>query len=568
MKFYVLSWKIPFICLIIIFVPFSSLLSQPNWTWAAAGGKGVNSYSVSQGTGIAIDQNDNTYVVGGMSSPAKIGNLVLNSYGFSDIFIAKYDTLGNPIWAKTAGGPNNDMAKSITLGSDGYIYVCGYFVGLAHFGNITISEPSNCYFVSKLDTNGNFIWVKYGANGSLAQSNFLEPTVTLTADDSNHIYFSGFCKNNAELIDTVYTSSSNKTAFFIAQLDTSGHMNWTHFIRNRSYSFAGNLGVNLAIDSGENLIYSAIRSCEDTVINGPSSTTNYGNLITGKLTSNGNVIWEKEFGDSTHFNWTGTPLGMTLDENENIYVNGFYVKQFILNPSTNYSNGGFYAKFSPIDGSVLASQRYTATNGTTPAFTGCDYDLNGNILHSGRYSGTIDFGGITIQPIVPQNVSDCFVASYDTSGNVNYVVCYGNNQNDVIVGSTINNHMYAVTGYFGDSISFGPHHLVADNLTTNSFFMFIAVERNNEPTGGITIPNTDVFFKFYPNPAVTYIAVETKNPISDYEIDIFSTELKYAKHIEEVNSNKIDVSDLPPGTYYISLQDTHVQVIKKFVKLN
>jgi hypothetical protein len=128
--------------------------------------------------------------------------------------------------------------------------------------------------------------------------------------------------------------------------------------------------------------------------------------------------------------------------------------------------------------------------------------------------------------------------------------------------------MYAVTGYFGDSISFGPHHLDADNLTTNSFFMFIAVERNNEPIGGITIPNSDAFFKIYPNPAVTYLAVETKNPISDYEIDIFSTELKYAKHIEASNSNTIDVSDLPPGTYYISLKDTHVQVIKKFVKLN
>jgi hypothetical protein len=98
--------------------------------------------------------------------------------------------------------------------------------------------------------------------------------------------------------------------------------------------------------------------------------------------------------------------------------------------------------------------------------------------------------------------------------------------------------------------------------------MFIAVERNNEPIGGITIPNSDAFFKIYPNPAVTYLGVETKNPISDYEIDIFSTELKYAKHIEGSNSNTIDVSDLPPGTYYISLKDTHVQVIKKFVKLN
>ena len=128
--------------------------------------------------------------------------------------------------------------------------------------------------------------------------------------------------------------------------------------------------------------------------------------------------------------------------------------------------------------------------------------------------------------------------------------------------------MYAVTGYFGDSISFGPHHLDADNLTTNSLFMFIAVERNNKPLGVITIPNADLFFKIYPNPAVSYLAIETKNPISDYEIDIFSTELKYSKHIEELNSNQIDVSDLPPGTYYISLKNSHVQVIKKFVKLN
>ena len=76
---------------IFLFLQLNLTFAQINWTWAASGGKGINSYSNSQGCGIDFDENKNTYLVGTISTPAKVDALQLRSYGNSDVLIAKYD---------------------------------------------------------------------------------------------------------------------------------------------------------------------------------------------------------------------------------------------------------------------------------------------------------------------------------------------------------------------------------------------------------------------------------------------------------------------------------------------
>ncbi|NVO01842.1 MAG: SBBP repeat-containing protein [Bacteroidetes bacterium] len=75
---------------------------SPAWTWAKfAGGTGDEI-----GKSVATDNHGNTYVTGYFtSSTITFGSTVLTCSGNKDVFVAKYDVVGNVLWAKKAGGP-------------------------------------------------------------------------------------------------------------------------------------------------------------------------------------------------------------------------------------------------------------------------------------------------------------------------------------------------------------------------------------------------------------------------------------------------------------------------------
>lgn len=541
--------------------------AQINWSWAASGGMGVTDYSTSMGNGIDFDQDKNTYLVGCISSPAQVGTLQLNSYGGSDVLVVKYDQYGNPVWAKTAGGTGDDIAKSIKVGSDGYLYVCGTFYGDAQFDSLSINGFEDSFFVAKMDTNGNFIWIKYGdyygdGNG------FYNPVLSINTDSLNRIYLMGYCIHNTQIFDTVYTSNSLRPALFVTQLDSLGNMNWIHFKKGGELA-SGATGLDLAVDPSNNVIFTAALGRVDTSINGPNSNTYYSNLILGKLNSFGNIIWEKEYGDTSHYDWGGHPKALTLDAHENIYVGGIYLKEFILNPAqTGGIGGGFIAKFNSLNGDIIDANRFLTTNNSVPFFTGCSYDFDGNILYSGSFCGSMDFGGTIISPISSSYDCDNFLASYDTTGNFNWVVRYGYMDFDNIFNSASNNEMYAITGSFRDSLTIDSQTFFADSYTSNSSYFFIATKIKGQVSGIISIPNSDLTFKIYPNPATSQITFETSDDFNNYSIDLFSMDSRLIKHIEHPASNSIDISYLPSGTYFISLRNEKVALLKRFVKID
>jgi methionine-rich copper-binding protein CopC len=84
-----------------------------------------------------VDSSGNVYTTGYFFDTVDFdpgaGTSNLTSVGGTDIFVSKLDTSGNFVWVKQFGGTSNDNAYSIYVDSSGNVYTTGYFNGTVDF---------------------------------------------------------------------------------------------------------------------------------------------------------------------------------------------------------------------------------------------------------------------------------------------------------------------------------------------------------------------------------------------------------------------------------------------------
>lgn len=166
------------------------LSSAGAFSWAGNfGGAGTAITPVS----VALDPTGNILVAGSFSGTVDLDPAVgtisnLTSAGGSDVFVAKLTNTGLFIWAKAMGGTSTDLGQGVASDNAGNVYTTGYFQNAADFdpGAGTAIETSSGgsfdLFVSKLDINGNFVWVKrIGGPGA-------DVGMSLTCNASGELY--------------------------------------------------------------------------------------------------------------------------------------------------------------------------------------------------------------------------------------------------------------------------------------------------------------------------------------------------------------------------------------------
>jgi hypothetical protein len=80
--------------------------------------------------GVAVDPAGNVYVAGSFDGPMTLGGRVaLTTRGRTDAFVASYTSAGALRWARSFGGRGMDEANAIAVGTNGRVYVAGYFSG-------------------------------------------------------------------------------------------------------------------------------------------------------------------------------------------------------------------------------------------------------------------------------------------------------------------------------------------------------------------------------------------------------------------------------------------------------
>ncbi|PLX13521.1 MAG: hypothetical protein C0598_03415 [Marinilabiliales bacterium] len=121
---------------------------------------------------LVFDNQGNAYVCGYFTNTINYkGEIFQTNNNDRDVFVIKYDNNLNPLWLKTAIGKGNDLGLSLTLDSDNMLYVYGSFENDLSFGNISIEAiGAPDIFIAKYDSKGEILWAKKGGLDKLDHS--------------------------------------------------------------------------------------------------------------------------------------------------------------------------------------------------------------------------------------------------------------------------------------------------------------------------------------------------------------------------------------------------------------
>jgi hypothetical protein len=222
----------------------------------------------SSGSAIGLDSDGNVYVAGNFNGALTIGTNHFVSTGSSDIFIAKLNPDGQPIWAMTGGGPGNDGVNRLAVSSNGVVFICGAFSTNAVFGTNDLSAGTNNWsgaFVARLD-EASVSWIDPFAPGIGAAG------ITLSRKDQS-IWILG--KNGFQMFIKGYRQDGAALGSFAVGEPSYGYPHDIAVASNGNIFVTGSFGI---WGDGINFGTTNIRA-------------NFGAQFTASLDATGRVLW-------------------------------------------------------------------------------------------------------------------------------------------------------------------------------------------------------------------------------------------------------------------------------------
>lgn len=419
---------------------FAKYDANGNYLWAKRIGSINNDNG---GYGITVDASGNVYIVGDFRGTADFdpgpGTANLTPVGSGDVFFAKYDTNGNYIWAKNAGGGGFEEGFAIAHDAGGNVYITGAFQATVDFdpgpgtANLT-SAASNEIFFAKYDGSGNYVWAK-----SIVSSGS-DYGYSILTDATGNVYVGGAYSGTADFDPGpgTFTLSSVATNYdiFVGKYDAGGNYIWAKSMGGPSADFSR----SIALDAAGNLYITGMFQSSADFDPGPGvvNLSASGNLdiFFGKYDVNGNYVWAKRIGMGS----TDQGFGITVDAGGNTYLTGAFTGTVDFDPGPGTANlissGADDIFFGKYDG---AGNYLWAANAGGP---GSDYsnsiaiDAMGNVHITGHFYGPADFDPGPGTAILPAGGQDIFIAKYSSCASApstpgiisgNTTLCSGSN---------------------------------------------------------------------------------------------------------------------------------------------
>jgi hypothetical protein len=409
------------------------------------------------------------------------GNIILTPYGtlpggfgVLNIFLSKYDSNGQVIWATCITGTSNQGNPNITTDMDGNIYVTGQYSSTTLTFNNFTSDPTNpgeqvdvtpYGTVGRSSASPEIFVVKYNSDGQVQWATTIigsnNETVPNVATDANgNVYITGQYTSAPVTLRQyssppvgggsigitsvgILTRTGTNQEIFVAKYNSTGTLQWA----TKIVGSANESNPSLAADSDENVyVTGSYNSNPITIFNfdslpnlpgGPFNISSYGTLT--NTSSSGGDIFIIKYNINGSVQWTTNIAGadteqypkIALDSNNYVYVTAQYRSTSLtindfgsvgtpisVTPygTLDYSGGTnrdiFVVKYNS-DGAAQRATSITGNSSLTDVFPTIKIDNNDNVYISGSYTQ------------IPININN-FDTPPDTPGGSINITPYGN----------------------------------------------------------------------------------------------------------------------------------------------
>jgi hypothetical protein len=544
--------------LILLFFIGSSLFSQaPNWSWAKKAGSDL----YDSGLGITTDANGNVYVAGlfennsiNFGSPNFIN---VQGPPYKKLFIVKYDSSGNTLWARSASG--GFAYSKIVADINGNVYVTGYFGGASiNFGTISLTNTGTTnMFIAKYDSNGNILWAKIASGNNPSVK-----SVSIDLDYNGNALITGNFDSPSITIGTITLNNNDSLGIssdiFIAKYDSNGNLLWAKKAGGNyyedSYSITTDIIGNAYITgfyASSSITFSAY------TLNNSDATGNTPDIFIAKYDSSGNLIWAKSEGGQYNQNETGYCI--RNDSIGNIYVTGWFDKNInigaITLTNTDTTQGvtnAFIAKYDSSGNLIWAKNAGGFSDGWS-----LDASSTGYVYLTGHFmSNSITFGTTNLTN-TGTGSTDSYIVKYDTNGNVIWAKSIGYTSFIQEITSNQNDNIY-ITGGFSSTINFDTYTLMGSS--DQSYDMFVSKLGNSSILGVDEVVNS--FMTIYPNPLTNFLIIKTNKKLIGKKYTIKDANGKLVLS-DIINSEEtlISMEEFAAGVYFISVEEFHKKII-------
>jgi hypothetical protein len=260
---------------------------------------------------VAVDHNDDVLVTGSFfSSTMTFDSFTLPHSGDSDIFLAKFNSAGQTLWADQAGGTGADSAYRMVIDSANNCYLTGYYHGPATFGTATLNSAGGSFdvYITKYDSSGNVQWA-VGGGGSGTDEGF-----AIAQDAAGNSFVTGYFASASASFggQVIHTAGGND--IFTVKISPAGTFLWA-----RSAGGTGDdRGKAIAVDAQGNAYVSGYFSGTATFGNITLTSTGATDLCIIKYDPNGNVQWVIPATGPT----SDTANAITRDAHGHFYISG------------------------------------------------------------------------------------------------------------------------------------------------------------------------------------------------------------------------------------------------------
>jgi hypothetical protein len=374
---------------------------------------------------LAVATDKSVYVCGSLQGSVTIGALTLTSIGSYDVFLARFDSIGNVMWAKSFGGPDASFAHCIVLDAGNNIYIGGSFRATADFDpgagtqNLVTAGDLDGFY-AKYNSAGNWIWSKRLGSTSVDQ-------VMEIATDGSFLYMVGHFSATTIVNGFTLTSAGDQDIFQSRCLCSDGNAGpnaWAERIGGILHEQV----TDLKLYSGNLLLSGHFESaCNfDGIVR--TSAGGYDGFY-AIYNQFGNVISVYQVGGINDDEISA----LATDNAGNIYAGGFFQGTADFDPTLggvfNHTAIGFtdmfIAKYTSIGGYLW--MRNYGTAGKEVYVTSLATDASSNIYAGGRFESSIQINFFNLQSL---GGNDALLLKHNASGTPIWAQNAGGGAND------------------------------------------------------------------------------------------------------------------------------------------